>query len=102
MRNSKKASLCSSLMKIIPNANLPKEIVYVNGGETLLFQIKWLLFTNFSNMYKLYKKHCAANMDTVVLCLIVVEVVPPQKIYNIKIEVAKFCQTLPSYQMKNT
>ena len=57
MRNSKKASLCSSLMKIIPNANLPKEIVYVNGGETLLFQIKWLLFTNFSNMYKLYEKH---------------------------------------------
>ena len=41
------------------------------------------------------KKVCTANTDTARLCLIVVEVVPPQKLYNMQIEVAKFCPTLP-------
>ena len=57
MRNGKKASLCSFLMKVIPNANLTTEIVQVNDGEALLFQIKSFLFTNFSDMYKSYEKH---------------------------------------------
>ena len=38
MRNGNKASLCSFLMKILPNSNLPTEIVQVNDEETLLFQ----------------------------------------------------------------
>ena len=57
MRNGNKTSLCGVLMKVIPNANLPSEIVQVNDGEALLFQIKSLLFTKFSDMYKLYEKH---------------------------------------------
>ena len=57
MTNGNKASLCSFLMKVIPNANLPSEIVNVNDGEALLFPIKSLLFTKFSDMYKLYEKH---------------------------------------------
>ena len=57
MTNGNKTSLCSFLMKVIPNANLPSEIVQVNDGEALLFQIKSLLFTKFSDMYKLYEKH---------------------------------------------
>ena len=36
MRNGNKASLCSFLMKVIPNANLPREIVQVNDGEALV------------------------------------------------------------------
>ena len=44
-------------MKVIPNANLPTEKVQVNDEEVLLFQIKSLLFTKFSDVYKLYKKH---------------------------------------------
>ena len=44
-------------MKILPNSNLPTEIVQVNDEETLLFQIKLLLFKTFSDMYKLYEKH---------------------------------------------
>ena len=47
------------------------------------------------------KNICTANTDSAILCLIVAEVVPPQKIYNIQIEVAKFCATLPSHQMKS-
>ena len=57
MRNGSKASLCGFLMKVIPNANLPTEKVQVNDEEVLLFQIKSLLFTKFSDVYKLYKKH---------------------------------------------
>ena len=57
MRNGNKASLCSLLIKVIPNANLPTEIVQVNDGEALLFQIKSFLFTNFSDMYKSCEKH---------------------------------------------
>ena len=45
MRNGNKASLCSFLMKVMPTANLPSEVGQVNHGETLLFQIKLLLFT---------------------------------------------------------
>ena len=56
MRNGNNASLCSFLMKVIPNANLPTEIVQVNDGETLLFQIKSLLFTKSSDIYMLYEK----------------------------------------------
>ena len=51
MRNGNKASLCSFLMKVTPNTNLPSEIVQVNDREALLFQIKSLLFTKFSDMY---------------------------------------------------
>ena len=47
------------------------------------------------------KNICTANTDSPILCLIVVEVAPPQKIYNLQIEVAKFCPTLPSHQMKS-
>ena len=43
-------------MKVIPNADLPTEIVQVNDGETLLFQIKSLLFTKSSDIYMLYEK----------------------------------------------
>ena len=57
MVNGNKASLCSFLMKVIPKANLPTEIVQVNDGKALIFQIKSLLFTEFSDMYKLYEKH---------------------------------------------
>ena len=57
MRNGNKASLCSLFIKVIPNANLPTEIVQVNDGEALLFQIKSFLFTSFSDMYKSYEKH---------------------------------------------
>ena len=57
MRNGNKASLCSFLTKVTPNANLPTEIVRVSDGEALLFQIKSLLLTKFSDMYKLYEKH---------------------------------------------
>ena len=101
MRNGNKASLCSFLMKIIPNANISTEIVQANDGEALLFQIKSFLFTKFSDMYKLYENIYTANTDTAMLCLIVVEAVPPQKTYNMQIEVAKFFPTLPSHQMKN-
>ena len=52
-------------------------------------------------MYKLYENIYTANTDTAMLCLIVVEAVPPQKTYNMQIEVAKFFPTLPSHQMKN-
>ena len=101
MRNGNKASLCSFLMKVIPNANLPTEIVQVNDGKACLFQIKSLLFTKLSNIYiSCTKSICTANTDTAMLCLIVVEVVPSQKICSIQIEVTKFCQTLPSHQMK--
>ena len=44
---------------------------------------------------------CTANTDIAMLCFIVVEVVPPQKINNIQIEVSKFCPTLLSHQMTN-
>ena len=57
IRNGNKTSLCGVLMNVIPNANLPSEIVQVNDREALLFQIKSLLFTKFSDMYKLYEKH---------------------------------------------
>ena len=57
MTNGNKASLWSFSIKAIPNANLPSEIVNVNDGEALLFPIKSLLFTKFSDMYKLYEKH---------------------------------------------
>ena len=33
MRNGSKASLCNFLVKVIPNANLPTEIVQVNDGK---------------------------------------------------------------------
>ena len=36
MRNGNKASLCSFLIKGIPNTTLPKEIVEINDGEALL------------------------------------------------------------------
>ena len=36
------------------------------------------------------------------LCLIVMEMVPPQKICNIQIQVVQICPTLPSYQMKKS
>ena len=36
------------------------------------------------------------------LCLIVLEMVPLQKICNIKIQVVQICPTLPSYQMKKS
>ena len=101
IRNGDKASLCSFLMKIIPNASISPEIVQANDGEALLFQIKSFLFTKFSDMYKLYKNIYTVNTDTAMLCLIVVEAVPPQKTCNIQIEVAKFFPTLPSHQMKN-
>ena len=52
-------------------------------------------------MYKLYENIYTANTDTAMLCLIVVEAVPPQKTYNIQIEVVMFFPTLPSHQMKN-
>ena len=57
MRNGSKATLCSFLMRVIPNANLPREIVQVNDGEALLFQIKLLLFRKFSDMYKSNEKY---------------------------------------------
>ena len=57
MRNGNKASLCSFLMKVITNANLTTEIVQVNDGEALLFQIKSIFLTKFSDMYKLYEKY---------------------------------------------
>ena len=76
MRNGNKASLCSLLMKVITNANLPTEIVQVNDGEALLFQIKSLLFTKFSDMYELYEKYLCSKYRYFMLCLIVEEVVP--------------------------
>ena len=51
MRNGNKASLCNFLMKGIPNANLPTEIVQVNDGESSLCQIKLFLCTKFSDIY---------------------------------------------------
>ena len=63
-------------MKVIPNANLTTEIVQVNDGEALLFQIKSLLFTKFSDMYELYEKHLCSKYRYTMLCLIVEEVVP--------------------------
>ena len=57
MRNGNKASLCSFLMKVIPNLNLRTEMVQVNDGEALLFQIKSVLFTKFTDICKLYEKH---------------------------------------------
>ena len=68
MRNGNKASLCSFLMKVITNANLTTEIVQVNDGEALLFQIKSLLFTKFFDMYEFTKNICAANTD--ILCCV--------------------------------
>ena len=56
MRNGNKVS-SSLVMKVIPYSNVPTEKVQVNDGEALLFQIKPLLFTKFSDMYKLYEKH---------------------------------------------
>ena len=101
MRNGNKALLCSFLMKGKPNVNLPTEVVPVNDGEALLCQIKAFLCTKFSDIYKLYKKICTANMDTAMLCLIVLETFPLQKICNIQIELAPILLTLPSYQIKN-
>ena len=61
MRNGNKASLCSFLMKVMTNANLPSEIVQRNDGESLLLPIKSLLFTKFSDIYKLYEKHLCSK-----------------------------------------
>ena len=47
------------------------------------------------------KNICAANTDTAMLRLIVVETVPRQKIFIIQIEVAQVCLTLTSYEVKN-
>ena len=67
MRNGNKASLCSFLMKGIPNTNLPTEIVQVNDGEALLCQRKSFLCTIFIS----YTKNiCTKNTDTAMLCLI--------------------------------
>ena len=57
MRNGNKASLYSFLLKVIPSANLPTEIVQVNDGEALLFEIKSFYFTKLSDTDNLYKKH---------------------------------------------
>ena len=100
MRNGNKASLCSFLIKVILSANLLTEIVQVNDGVALLIQIKSLLLS-FPVCISYTKNICTANTDTAMLCLIVVEVVPPQKIYNIQIEVANFCPTLLLHQTKN-
>ena len=61
MRNGNKASLCSFLMKVMTNANLPSEIVQRNDGESLLLPIKSLLFTKFSDIYQLYEKHLCSK-----------------------------------------
>ena len=68
MRNGSKTSLCNFLMKVILNVNLSSEIVQANDGETLLFQIKLLLFPICINYTKII---CTANMDAAILCLVV-------------------------------
>ena len=52
MRNGNKVSLCSFLIKGITNANLPTEIVPINNGEALVYQIKPFLCTKFFDIYK--------------------------------------------------
>ena len=96
MRSGNKASLCHYLTEGIPNANLLTEIVQVNDGQTLLCQIKSFLNTSFPIFITCTKNICTANSDTAMLCLMVMETVPPQKLCNIQIEVVKFRPALPS------
>ena len=57
MRSGNKASLRNYLTKGIPNANLTTEIVQVIDGGALLYQVKWCLYTKFSDIYKSYERH---------------------------------------------
>ena len=58
MRSSNKASLRNYVTaKGIPNVNLPTKIVQVIDGGALLYQIKWSLYTKFSDICKLYERH---------------------------------------------
>ena len=53
-RSGNKTSLSNYLTKAIPNANLPTEILQVIYGRAFLYQVKWCLYTKFSDIYKLY------------------------------------------------
>ena len=57
MRSGNKASLRNYLTKGIPNANLPTEIVQVIDGGALLYQVKWCLYTKFSDAYMSCERH---------------------------------------------
>ena len=57
MRSSNKTSLRNYLTKGVPNANLPTEIVQVIDGGALLYQLRWCLYTKFSDIYKSYERH---------------------------------------------
>ena len=63
MRSGNIAPLCNYFTKGIPNANLPTEIIQANDGEALLYQIKSFLYTKFSDIYKLYKKHLYSKFE---------------------------------------
>ena len=102
IRNCSKTSLCSFLLKGIPKANLPTEIVQVNDGEALLCQIINCFNVQSFPIFISYTKNiCTANTDTPMLRLVVMETVPPQKICNIQTEAAQICPTFLLNQMKN-
>ena len=101
VRSSNKASLLNYLTKGIPNSNLPTEIVQVIDGRALLYQVKWCLYTKFSDFCKLHERHLYKNSDTAMLCLMVMKTVPPQKICDIQKVVVKLRPTLPSRQIQN-
>ena len=48
MMSGSKASLSNFVTKV------PTEIVQVTDGGALLYQVKWSLYTMFSDIYKLY------------------------------------------------
>ena len=57
MRSSNKTLLRNYLTKGIPNTNLPTEIVQVIDGGALLYQVRWCLYTKFSDIYKSCERH---------------------------------------------
>ena len=83
MRSGNKASLHSYLTKGIPNTNLSTELVQVIDGWALLYQVKWCLYKNFPIFISYMKEIWIANLDTAMLCLMVMETVPPQNICHI-------------------
>ena len=57
MRSNNKTSLQNYLTKGLPKVYLPTEIVQVIDRGALLCQVRWCLYTKFSDIYKSSKRH---------------------------------------------
>ena len=61
---------------------LQKQVQITDGGA-LLYQVKWCLYTKFSDIYKVYEKHLYSKFEYCYVVFDGTETVPPQKICNI-------------------